>query len=377
MKIFLYIGSLTSGGAERVTVFLAEHWASLGHEVMLVTMHPKERDFYSLDSSVCRISFERSGTSWIDKIRANIQGWIGLRRAIKQHQPDVMVAMMTSSVVLGIVAAIGLPVRVYGSERNYPPRQKINPVWAVLRRFVYRFADGHIAQTQKTGAWLENVTGARNIKVILNPVAWPIHAFDPKIDPNQVVAAERKILLAVGTKPIQKGFDLLVEAFSKLTSGYPGWDLVILGIDPESHDTIGGGASVRELAERLGIAHRLFMPGKVGNTIDWYQRADLFVLSSRYEGIPNVLLEAMASGCPSIAFDCDTGPREIIQEGVNGVLVSPESVEGLSNGLASLMDDEALRKKYSKNGLKVRETFSEDKIIGLWSEAIGLSNSPT
>jgi len=374
LKIFLYIGSLTSGGAERVTVLLAQHWATLGHEVVLVTMHPKDRDFYSLNSSVRRISFDRSGTSWIDKIRANIKGWLGLRRAIKQHRPDVMVAMMTSSVVLGIVAGTGLPVRVYGSERNYPAGQKIHPVWAVLRRLVYRFADGHIAQTQKTAVWLKKVTGARNIKVIPNPVAWPMHAFDPKIDPNEVVAAERKILLAVGTKPIQKGFDLLVEAFSKLSSVYPDWDLVILGIDPDSHDTIGGGASVKKLAERLGIAHRLFMPGKVGNMIDWYQRADLFVLSSRYEGIPNVLLEAMASGCPSIAFDCNTGPREIIQDGINGVLVPPENIQALSSGLASLMADKSLRKKYGHNGLRVRETFSEDKIIGLWSEAIGLTS---
>ena len=374
MKIFLLIGSLTNGGAERVTILLARHWAALGHEVALFTMHPQERDFYSLDPSVCRISVKRTGTSLIDKVISNIKGWLSLRRAIKRHQPDIMVAMMTSSVVLGIVAGTGLPVRVYGSERNYPARQKIHPVWAVLRRLVYRFADGHIAQTQKTAVWLNKVTGARNIKVIPNPVAWPIHAFDPKIDPNEVVAAERKILLAVGTKPIQKGFDLLVEAFSKLSSVYPDWDLVILGIDPDAYDTIGGGASVKKLAERLGIANRLFIPGKVGNTIDWYQRADLFVLSSRYEGIPNVLLEAMASGCPSIAFDCDTGPREIIQDGINGVLVPPENIQALSNALALLMDDEPLREKYGQNGQKVREAFSEDKIIGLWSEAIGLTS---
>lgn len=371
MKIFLFIGSLTSGGAERITVLLGQHWTTCGHDVVLVTMNSKEQDFYSLDSSVRRISLEGSGNGRIDKIRSIVIGLIRLRREIKEHKPDALVSMMTSSIVLGIVASMGLTVRVYGSERNYPAYQKINPVWAVLRRLLYRFADGHIAQTKKTAVWLKANTGARNVKVIPNPVAWPIEKFNPKVCPEIVFRTERKILLAVGTKPIQKGFDLLLKAFFNLTSIYPEWDLVILGIDPKSHASIGGGAPVQKLAENLGITKRLFLPGKVGNTIDWYQRADLFVLSSRYEGIPNVLLEAMASGCPSIAFDCDTGPSEIIVNGVNGVLIPPENIEALSNGLALLMDNKSLRAKYGQKGMKVRETFSVAKIIGLWGDAIG------
>lgn len=372
MKIFVFIGSLDTGGAQRVTALLAKYWAGLGHEVVLVTMRPTTHDFYAIASDVCRISLSCSGSSWHNKIRENVKGWYRLRCAIKEHQPAIMIMMMTPSIVLGIVAAMRLPVRVYGSERNYPARQKINPVWTVLRLLVYRFADGHVAQTKKTAAWLENVTSSRNIRVIPNPVAWPIHTFSPNINPQTMVSSERKILLAVGTKVVQKGFDLLVEAFSKLTYAYPSWDLVILGIDPQSDATFGGGASVLRLAERLGVGQRLLMLSKVGNTIDWYQRADLFVLSSRYEGMPNVLLEAMASGCPSVAFDCETGPNEIIQDGVNGVLVPPENVEALSNALALLMADESLRERYAQNGMKVRDRFSEEKIIGLWSEAVGL-----
>lgn len=373
MKIFLYIGSLTSGGAERVTVMLAERWVSLGHEVSLVTMQPRERDFYPIDSRVRRISLEYSGTQLFEKIYRNIKGWHKLRKTLKVQQPEILVAIMTPYVVLGVLAACGLAVRVYGSERNNPVRQKIHPVWAILRRFVYPFAHGHIAQTPETAKWLRDFTGARNIQVIPNPVTWPIRTFPPKILPEGLVSEERKILLAVGTKPRQKGFDLLIEAFSRLAPIYPGWDLVILGIEPQSEAAIGGGAAVLKLAESRNIAHRLFMPGRVGNILDWYHRADIFVLSSRYEGMPNVLLEAMASGCASVAFDCDTGPRDIIQDGVNGALVQPENVDALAASLLKLMVDESLRREYAKNGLKVAEMFSEAEIIGLWEEAIGLN----
>lgn len=375
MKILLYISSLTCGGAERITVLLAQHWAASGHEVLLVTMQSEERDFYSLDPCIRRLSFKRSPTGWSDNVRANLSSWLRLRCVIKNHQPDIILSMMTSSCVLGILAATGLPVRVFGSERNYPPQQKINPIWAVLRRLIYRFADGHIAQTKKTADWLKNATGARNITVIPNPVAWPLRTSGPEAIPKEVIAAERKILLAVGTKPIQKGFDLLVEAFAKLAPNSPDWDLVILGVDPASDMTIGGGASVYKMAEHFGIEGRLFMPGKVGNTIDWYMRADLFVLSSRYEGIPNALLEAMALGCPSIAFDCNTGPRDIITSGINGVLVSPNNIDALSDNLMSLMNDGQLRKKYGEEGMRVGDVFSEEKILARWSEAIGLTRA--
>lgn len=373
MKIFLFIESLASGGAERVTVLLAEHWVALGHEVVVVTMRSQEYDFYSLDPLISRISFGSSETGLFGGLVSLIRGLHGLRQALKCHKPDIMVAMLTSSVVIGILASMRLSVRVFGSERNYPPRKKVNPFWAFFRRAIYRFAAGHIAQTEKTAVWLERFTRARNIRVIPNPVGWPIRAYGPKIFPDDLVLADRRVLLAIGTKPYQKGFDLLLEAFSRLASCYPDWDLVILGIDHGSRSSTGGSRSMIALAENFGIADRLTLPGKVGNAADWYRRADIFVLSSRYEGMPNVLLEAMASGCPSIAFDCDTGPGEIIQDQVNGILVPAEDIQALCDGLISLMEDESLRAQYGEKGKWVREKFSEREIIALWNEAIGLT----
>ena len=113
----------------------------------------------------------------------------------------------------------------------------------------------------------------------------------------------------------------------------------------------------KNLAEMLRQSNRIFFPGDVGNVEDWYKRADLFILSSRYEGFPNVLLEAMASGCPSIAFDCDTGPREIIENGINGFLIPRENIEKLEIAMKELIFDEKLRKKFATEALRLKKNF--------------------
>lgn len=312
MKIVIYISSLTCGGAERVSAALANFLAAQGHELVVITMHSEERDFYKVDASVRRVSLNLVGEhSGLGKLIANYRRWHALRCAFKLEKPDIVVAMMTTSIVLAILVAIGLPVRVYGSERNFPGRKATGRAWSLLRRHVNRFADGHIAQTHQTAAWLEQHTGSRNIHVIPNPVVWPIPSTKPHVVAESVINSQRKLILAVGTKVDQKGFDLLVQAFAGLTVERAEWDLVILGIDPNSSETYGGGASIKVLAEELGIADRVYLPGRVGNVADWYTRAEIFALSSRYEGFPNVLIEAMASGCASIAFDCEIGRAHV------------------------------------------------------------------
>lgn len=337
----------------------------------MITMQSEQRDFYPLDPRVRRVTLNLAGMNrGIGKLTANYRRWWVLRYVFKAEKPDVVVAMMTTSIVLAIIAAIGLPVRVYGSERNYPGRKATPRPWALLRRLFYRFADGHVAQTREAESWLQHHTAARNVHVIPNPVVWPLPSFTPQVAPDNVVSPERKIILAVGTKSDQKGFDLLVRAFSGLTAVHPRWDLVIIGIDPSSDATRGGGASVRRLAKEVGLAQRVYLPGRVGNVAEWYQRADIFVLSSRYEGFPNVLLEAMASGCACIAFDCDTGPRDIIDNGVNGMLVRAECIEQLATQMAQLMCNEVSRETLGKTAISVRQSFSEERVTALWEQAL-------
>lgn len=367
--ICIFIQSLTNGGAERVTVTLAGYLSANSYRVTVITMADDKNDFHQLPEGVNRVSlamaFQNIG---FRKLTANIERILTLRKNIKSVQPDILIGMMTNSSVMAILACIGLKTKVIASERNYPARKTVSLFWSCLRNLVYRLADGHAAQTDKTRKWLKTHTKARNVHVIPNSVKWPLPVQSPIVDPAEFVADENKLILAVGTKFKQKGFDLLLEAFSSISDPYSEWRLAIVGIDKErdSKDY----EALRHIAQNFDITDRVIFAGKVGNIDDWYERADIFVLSSRYEGFPNVLIEAMASGCSCVAFDCDTGPRDIIEHNQNGLLVSPENVGDMVDAISLLMNDNALRNKLSENAVCVRESFSENAILIKWCDLI-------
>ena len=122
---------------------------------------------------------------------------------------------------------------------------------------------------------------------------------------------------------------------------------------------------------KFGITDRVYLPGSIGNISEWYERADIFILSSIVEGFPNVLLEAMTYGLPSISFDCDTGPRDIIQDGDNGILVNPNDKElGLSNAMDKIIINQAFRSKIGNNAMLLREKYSVINIIKKWNNIL-------
>lgn len=349
----ILIASLTGGGAGRVAAALSRHLAEAGDEVCLLTMQDAGRDFYRLDPRVRRASLGLVGaTRGIAKLTANLRRLRALRREIRLRRPEVVVGFMTSDAVLSILACAGLPARAIVSERNNPGRKPVPAIWRLLRWASYRFADSHVAQTREAADWLTRHTGARNVHVIPNSVAWPIAALPPPVAPDALLPRGAKLLLSVGSKPGQKGFDLLVEAFSRLAGRFPDWVLAIPGIAPSSAGASPEtGALIRQIAAH-GLQHRVLLPGHVGNIGEWYQRAELFVLSSRYEGIPNALLEAMASGTACIAFDCRTRPDEIISHGEDGLLVPAEDVDDLAVQMASLMADRQRRRQLAARDRK-------------------------
>ncbi|WP_141696836.1 glycosyltransferase, partial [Methylophaga muralis] len=232
--ICIFIQSLANGGAERVTVTLAGYLSANSYRVTVITMTDDKNDFHQLPEGVNRVSlamaFENNG---FRKLTANIERILILRKNIKFLQPDVLIGMMTNSSVMAILACIGLQTKVIVSERNYPARKTVSSFWSCLRKLTYKLADGHAAQTDKTLKWLQTHTKSRNVHVIPNSVKWPITAHSPIIDPDEFVTVEKKIILAVGTKLKQKGYDLLLEAFSEISDSYTEWQLAIVGIDKE------------------------------------------------------------------------------------------------------------------------------------------------
>ncbi|MDR5781704.1 glycosyltransferase family 4 protein [Caballeronia sp. LZ065] len=362
MKLLIVIYSLQHGGAERVVANLSALWSARGYEVTVATLASKATDFYVLDKSIRRLSLEVAGESIGvgNALVANLRRILALRRVLRRVGPDIVIGVETTASLLSIFASRGLRCKVIATEHIHPPMLPLGRVWTTVRRYAYPSADHVVALTEKTRAWLEQHCRCKNVKVIPNAVSLPIPVFDPVLEPESIVVPGRRMLLAAGRFTTQKGFDCLISAFSQIATDQPQWDLVILG------DGAARSALERQIAD-AGLERRVFMPGQVGNVAQWYARADLYVMSSRFEGFPMTLLEAMASGCAVVSYDCDTGPRDLIKHGENGLLVEPVGeATSLARALSELMTNDDERVRLASNARDVADAFSPVRTLRMW-----------
>jgi glycosyltransferase involved in cell wall biosynthesis len=330
----------------------------------VVTLTSVDLDFYALHPSVRRIALGLAGDSThiLQAVWANLRRLVALRRVLREQQPDVVLGMMTTAAVLAVLANVRLSGKVVASEHIHPPRLPVGPLWDRLRRRSYPLAARVAVLTDESRQWVQTHVPGCRVVVIPNAVPFPLQITELVLLPERVVAEHRRLVLAVGRLAEQKGFDLLIEAFAGLAAVYADWDLVILGEGPKRLD-------LEARVAALGLSHRVKLPGRTGNLTDWYRRADLYVMSSRFEGFGLTLAEAMAYGCPAVSFDCDTGPRDIIRDGVDGLLVRPVGdVKALTAVLGQLMDDGATRRQMAERAIEVRERFSMARILAMWDQ---------
>lgn len=365
-RVVLYIDSLKLGGAERVTLQWASWCYEAGWEVLLLTTKPLNWDFYPLPHGVKR-EVEVFDDTWIRFLgpfgfpfRVNrLKVWL------KSQQVCLAIGVTSLPAIKLLLAAgpLGLPCVV--SERNFPPLKRIGCVWRILRRISYPWAALHIVQTAEVGNWLADNLGACRQLLLPNPVVWPLQKFDPIVDPKAWlgsfgVSTSDPVLLAVGTKADQKGFDRLVRWWIPLALRYRSLQLVILGLGELPYHGRDQQSDLYALLNAHPDLHsRFHFPGHVGNVADWYCYARLFVLSSRYEGFPNVLQEAMAAGCCCIAADCPQGPADLIDNDVNGLLVPDQSPDEVwVELLEALLLDRPWRERLSAKALGVRDDYA-------------------
>jgi len=365
LKLLFFLPSLSAGGAERVTATLANYWAQESRQITVVTTGDQTLDFYALGPGIKRIALQldRDSGSTVAGMWNNVRRLVALRQVLEQELPDVAIGMTTTANCLLSLAALNLPIAVIGSERTYPPAMPLGRVWEAIRRWTYPSLDALVAQTEESASWLRERAPARKISIIPNPACFPIAICEPRVQPTRVKreTGASNLLLAAGRLGFEKGFDRLLTTFASIADRHPGWVLVILGEGDRRSE-------LERLVSTLEIEERIRLPGTVGNIVEWYEAADLFVLTSRREGFPNVLLEALGSGLPVVAMECPAGPSAIVRDGVDGLLVADGDTGALARSLDCLMRSEGMRREYAERAVEVREIFSIEKISKLWED---------
>jgi glycosyltransferase involved in cell wall biosynthesis len=235
------------------------------------------------------------------------------------------------------------------------------PTWSTLRRWTYPAASAIVVQTEKVREKVRAFSGAAPVHVIPNGVSPP----GPDAAARAVLVKDpvKRHIAAMGRLDPQKGFDLLIEAFSKVAPQFPLWSVRILGEGPER-------ARLEKLIADNKLAGRMTLCGWTAQPESALMGSDVFVLSSRYEGFPNALLEAMACGLPAIAFDCDAGPAEILRHETDGLLVRAGNVEALSAAMSRLMSNDAERARLGAAAREVCTRFGMEQFFERWEELL-------
>ena len=337
---------------------MANYWAVRDWHVSLIMFSGGRIDSYQLSPKVRQIGLNLLKVS--DNAALGVWNNIGrvwaVRRAIKKTKAEVAISFMDKTNVLTLAATYGLRIRLIISERTDPRQHSIGLGWRILRRVLYGAAEALVVQTKDLVEWGKSRWPALRIAVIPNPV------LDEEED-VQVSLPAGLCCVAMGRMTQEKGFDLLIRAFAQAAENHPEWQLLILGDGEES-------ANLEVLARELGVRDRLWMPGRVRTPSAYLKRSAIFVLSSRYEGFPNALTEAMVCGLPVISFECPTGPSEIIRNNEDGILIPAGDVECMASTLNRLMSDENERKRLGENAKKVIDRFGVGRVMGLWEDLL-------
>ncbi len=338
-KICFIIPSLEIGGAEKVVSLLANNMVDKNFEITLICLFTKV-DF-PLDKRVNLLvpafKVSRSIKSFLKTLRY-------YRRSIKRLKPDLIFSFLEFYNEIVMLSTLGLKQKTYLFDRNSPYMKPQNTVHAILRKLLYPMATGVVVQTSKALKLLQKEKLNKNILVLPNPISEINFEWQPNND---------KIITVVGSLEEQKNHKYLIDIFFEV--GNPDWVLQIVGE-----------GSLRKALEDyindLGMKDRIKLLGKRTDTYEILSKTTIFAFSSLWEGFPNALLEAVVMGVPSISNNCDTGPEEIIQDGISGFLVSPGDKEKYRKKLLFLMSDEQKRLDFSQQGKLSKKKYLLENI---------------
>ncbi len=364
MRLTLVSSSLTCGGAERVLVLLSEGFLKKGHEVSVVTLSGIETDFYKLPDEVNRLALNILGDSPtpIHGLWNNLHRTFTIRQAIESTQPDAVISFTDRINVMTIVSLSRTRYPVFPTEHCDPIMNPCGKLWENLRRFTYPHAARIVSVSKGIDNYFDWLPKTKRA-VIYNPFLVRNNTQSITSIPKDADQGKNWII-SMGRLTYQKGFDLLLAAFKKIAHKYPDWQLLILG----KGEMI---SELEKLKDDLSLSSQVIFTGAISNPFPILRNSKLFVMASRFEGFPMAHGEALACGLPVICTDCPSGPREIIRNGVDGILVPNEDVSALAWAMERLMSDEGERKRLAASAPEVTERFSQEKVMEMWEKLIG------
>ena len=345
-KVLFVTGSLIRGGAERVTSILSNDYAKRGWDVTVV-MVLHSYIGYELDPRIKIIDISNDKKPIYLTYPSTV---LKLRKIIKDTDPDAVVSLMWNVCLISGVANIGLRKKLITSERNDP--SKTGRSFFKRKAIEAIYANSHccVLQTKRVASLFPEKVQKKSV-IIPNP-----------IEVNTVAKYGNKRVISCGRLTEQKNQKMLIEAFSRISKDFPEWTLDIYGEGPLKEKLLS-------LSKEKGLESRITLKGNVANFHEEIRDAELFVLSSDYEGLSNALLEAMMMGLPCISTDC-AGSDEVIDNMENGILIPVGDTEALKDAMAKLMSDRELSMKLGKAAAASSQRYSSTAVIGQWREVI-------
>lgn len=350
--LLFYINAIHEGGAERVIIQLAKHFAVSGYRSVLVTSFVDENE-YDVPTNVERISIEEKQVQQ-GKIKRNIRRIRALRRICKEYEPKAIISFMAEPNMRAVLATIGLKTKTIVSVRNDPNKEYAGRLGKFVGKHILPKADGCVFQTEEAKKWFSKSLQKKS-KVIFNDVD-PIFFETEYVGGNDIVT--------LGRLSEQKNHKLLIDAFCQISEKHKDTNLLIYGVGLLDDQ-------IKHYISSCDMDSRIFLKGLTTESNVVLSRARCFVLSSDYEGMPNALLEALAVGVPSISTDCPCGgPRVLIENGINGLLVPTNDRDCLAMAMDSVLSDPFTANKYGCKAKELSLRYKTDKVFLEWKNYI-------
>lgn len=363
LRVALFLADLRGGGAERMMVALANGLCRRGCEVDLLVVDLAGPYLDEVEGGVRLVKLGR---------RRVASAIVPLARYLRAKRPHALISTLTHANLVALTAKrlAGGPTRVVVREANTPVASQAHDLKSRVMRMMinraYRHADGVVAVSEGVARALQTVAGLtpQQVTTLYNPVVsrrLQVAAAEP-VDHPWLATPEAPVILSVASLTAKKDLATLLRAFARLVEDTDA-RLLVLGEGPER------GELERQRAE-LGLADKVDLPGFDPNPFRYMARADLFVLSSRVEGLPGALIQALACGCPVVSTDCPSGPREILDDGLYGELVPVGDAAAMAEAMARSLREPASGELLRTRGARFDEDTVLDEYLGyLWSLA--------